>query len=51
MIYNGDYGISLLFVNEDIMVYVVLLYCKELWCVYKFVLVVLVEGVYDMLVS
>src|SRR5579875_2079545 len=34
--YNGDYGTSLLLVNEDTTAYVALSYRKELWRVYKF---------------
>jgi septin family protein len=47
--YNGDYGTSLLLVNEDTTAYVALSYRKELWRVYKFASVEPAEGAYDTL--
>jgi len=47
--YNGDYGTSLLLVNEDTTAYVALSYRKELWRVYKFASVAPAEGAYDTL--
>lgn len=47
--YNGDYGTSLLLVNEDTTAYVALSYRKELWRVYKFAAVAPAEGAYDTL--
>ena len=47
--YNGDYGTSLLLVNEDTTAYVALSYRKELWRVYKFMSVAPAEGAYDTL--
>jgi septin family protein len=47
--YNGDYGTSLLLVNEDTTAYVALSYRKELWRVYKFAAVEPAEGAYDTL--
>ena len=49
--YNGDYGTSLLLVNEDTTAYVALSYRKELWRVYKFASVAPAEGAYDTLAS
>jgi len=47
--YNGDYGTSLLLVNEDTTAYVALSYRKELWRVYKFAAVAPADGAYDTL--
>ena len=47
--YNGDYGTSLLLVNEDTTAYVALSYRKELWRVYKFASVAPAEGAYETL--
>jgi hypothetical protein len=47
--YNGDYGTSLLLVNEGTTAYVALTYRKELWRVYKFASVTPAEGAYDTL--
>ena len=47
--YNGDYGTSLLLVNEDTTAYVALSYRKELWRVYKFMSVTPADGAYDTL--
>jgi septin family protein len=47
--YNGDYGTSLLLVNEDTTAYVALSYRKELWRVYKFASVAPADGAYDTL--
>lgn len=47
--YNGDYGTSLLLINEDTTAYVALSYRKELWRVYKFMSVAPAEGAYDTL--
>jgi septin family protein len=49
--YNGDYGTSLLLVNEDTTAYVALSYRKELWRVYKFASVAPAEGAYETLAS
>ncbi|MHA6825067.1 DUF2968 domain-containing protein [Ralstonia pseudosolanacearum] len=47
--YNGDYGTSLLLVNEDTTAYVALSYRRELWRVYKFGAAAPAEAAYDML--
>ena len=47
--YNGDYGTSLLLVNEDTTAYVALSYRKELWRVYKFASAAPAEGAYETL--
>jgi septin family protein len=47
--YNGDYGTSLLLVNEGTTAYVALTYRKVLWRVYKFASVTPAEGAYDTL--
>ncbi|NKA12444.1 hypothetical protein GO306_00829 [Ralstonia solanacearum] len=47
--YNGDYGTSLLLVNEDTTAYVALSYRRELWRVYKFGATAPAEAAYDML--
>ena len=47
--YNGDYGTSLLLVNEDTTAYVALSYRKELWRVSKFASVAPAEGAYETL--
>ncbi len=46
---NGDYGTSLLLVNEDTTAYVALSYRRELWRVYRFESIAPAEAAYDML--
>ncbi len=47
--YNGDYGTSLLLVNEDTTAYVALSYRKALWRVYRFESAAPAEAAYDLL--